>query len=366
MSQAFSLYAELTVRQNLDLHARLFRLPAETIAARVEEVAGRFELLDVLDALPADLAARPTATPVARGGDDPQAGPADPRRADLRRRSDRARRLLADDDRPVAPRAGHHLHLDPLHERGRTLRSHLADACRARAGQRQPGRPRRQARRRHAGRSLRRLSAGCLQGRRRHGGDGRRAGGASGNVDAAAKSLVRAAAPARLLAPRGARARARSDPRHARPARQRHPDVRHRLRHQHGCRGSDLRRARPRRHHDQPRLRPQHRRFALFRRAPAAPGLRRPRSPHALRRAQPGDRDPAQLRARPRARPHGGDRRLDRRRHADARRDRTELRPGHACEMAGERGAGRGRWPTSRYASATTPTSGAWWPWFRP
>src|SRR3546814_8986214 len=29
MSQAFSLYSELTVRQNLELHARLFHLPAE-------------------------------------------------------------------------------------------------------------------------------------------------------------------------------------------------------------------------------------------------------------------------------------------------------------------------------------------------
>ena len=28
MSQAFSLYSELTVRQNLELHARLFQLPA--------------------------------------------------------------------------------------------------------------------------------------------------------------------------------------------------------------------------------------------------------------------------------------------------------------------------------------------------
>ena len=31
MSQAFSLYGELTVRQNLTLHARLFHLPRETI-----------------------------------------------------------------------------------------------------------------------------------------------------------------------------------------------------------------------------------------------------------------------------------------------------------------------------------------------
>jgi ribosome-dependent ATPase len=52
MSQSFSLYSELTVRENLDLHARLFRLPEETITARVEEVAGRFGLTDVLDSVP--------------------------------------------------------------------------------------------------------------------------------------------------------------------------------------------------------------------------------------------------------------------------------------------------------------------------
>lgn len=52
MSQAFSLYTELTVRQNLDLHARLFQLPADTISARIEEMGRRFELTDVMDALP--------------------------------------------------------------------------------------------------------------------------------------------------------------------------------------------------------------------------------------------------------------------------------------------------------------------------
>ena len=55
MSQSFSLYGELTVRENLELHARLFRLPSDTIAARIEEVARRFELLDVLDILPPTL-----------------------------------------------------------------------------------------------------------------------------------------------------------------------------------------------------------------------------------------------------------------------------------------------------------------------
>lgn len=52
MSQAFSLYGELTVRQNLDLHARLFQLPADTIPARIEEMGRRFELADVMDTLP--------------------------------------------------------------------------------------------------------------------------------------------------------------------------------------------------------------------------------------------------------------------------------------------------------------------------
>ncbi|AQZ54362.1 ribosome-associated ATPase/putative transporter RbbA [Martelella mediterranea] len=52
MSQAFSLYTELTVRQNLYLHARLYRLPAETIEPRVAEMIARFDLADVADSLP--------------------------------------------------------------------------------------------------------------------------------------------------------------------------------------------------------------------------------------------------------------------------------------------------------------------------
>jgi ribosome-dependent ATPase len=52
MSQAFSLYSELTVRQNLELHARLFRLAPDTIESRVHEMARRFDLADVIDALP--------------------------------------------------------------------------------------------------------------------------------------------------------------------------------------------------------------------------------------------------------------------------------------------------------------------------
>ena len=51
MSQAFSLYTELTVRQNLMLHARLFDMPEAAGVARVEEVIRDFGLGDVADTL---------------------------------------------------------------------------------------------------------------------------------------------------------------------------------------------------------------------------------------------------------------------------------------------------------------------------
>jgi ribosome-dependent ATPase len=44
MTQSFSLYGELTVRDNLRLHAKLFHLPRERRAARVAEVLEHFEL----------------------------------------------------------------------------------------------------------------------------------------------------------------------------------------------------------------------------------------------------------------------------------------------------------------------------------
>ncbi|MGC7406282.1 ribosome-associated ATPase/putative transporter RbbA [Pandoraea pneumonica] len=52
MSQAFSLYTELTVHQNLVLHARLFHVPEAEVPARVDEMVRRFDLADVRDALP--------------------------------------------------------------------------------------------------------------------------------------------------------------------------------------------------------------------------------------------------------------------------------------------------------------------------
>jgi ribosome-dependent ATPase len=49
MSQSFSLYAELTVRQNLDLHARLFHLPHDKAKARINDLISRFDLEDYVD-----------------------------------------------------------------------------------------------------------------------------------------------------------------------------------------------------------------------------------------------------------------------------------------------------------------------------
>jgi len=51
MSQAFSLYSELTVMQNLELHAHLFHLPKDKIKPRIEELSKRFGLGNYLDDL---------------------------------------------------------------------------------------------------------------------------------------------------------------------------------------------------------------------------------------------------------------------------------------------------------------------------
>ncbi len=55
MTQSFSLYGELTVRQNLVLHARLFGIPSARIEPRVQEMAEHFGLTEMMDDLPAAL-----------------------------------------------------------------------------------------------------------------------------------------------------------------------------------------------------------------------------------------------------------------------------------------------------------------------
>jgi ribosome-dependent ATPase len=49
MSQSFSLYSELSVRQNLELHARLFHLPRDVAKPRIAELVQRFGLASYLD-----------------------------------------------------------------------------------------------------------------------------------------------------------------------------------------------------------------------------------------------------------------------------------------------------------------------------
>ncbi len=55
MTQLFSLYNELTVRQNLELYARLYDIAPEEIPGRVEAMLERFELTGVADRLPSQL-----------------------------------------------------------------------------------------------------------------------------------------------------------------------------------------------------------------------------------------------------------------------------------------------------------------------
>jgi ribosome-dependent ATPase len=55
MSQSFSLYSELTVRQNLVLQAHLFHLPRERIGKRIDKLVRLFGLEPHLDHLPSQL-----------------------------------------------------------------------------------------------------------------------------------------------------------------------------------------------------------------------------------------------------------------------------------------------------------------------
>jgi ribosome-dependent ATPase len=55
MSQSFSLYGELTVRANLELHARLYHLDAGSRAQRIDDTLKRFDLDTVQNAYPAAL-----------------------------------------------------------------------------------------------------------------------------------------------------------------------------------------------------------------------------------------------------------------------------------------------------------------------
>src|SRR5262245_47879673 len=55
MTQAFSLYGELTVRQNLELHAQLYHLSSDKMRSRIKELLQRYDLEGVANAKPESL-----------------------------------------------------------------------------------------------------------------------------------------------------------------------------------------------------------------------------------------------------------------------------------------------------------------------
>jgi ribosome-dependent ATPase len=55
MTQAFSLYGELTVRQNLELHAQLYHLPPDKMRSRIKELLQRYDLEGVANSKPESL-----------------------------------------------------------------------------------------------------------------------------------------------------------------------------------------------------------------------------------------------------------------------------------------------------------------------
>ena len=110
--------------------------------------------------------ARHEATPPARGRGAARTVDPHSRRADVWRRPDRARRLLAHADRPLARRRRDDFRHHPLHERGGPLRPYLAHARRQGARGRRAAGTGQGARQRFARGLLRRLSR--RGGRYRH------------------------------------------------------------------------------------------------------------------------------------------------------------------------------------------------------
>ena len=127
MSQAFSLYTELTVRQNL-ICTRTFSTCRKMPPQARRRVARRLRAANPWPTPGRKPAAGHPAAALAGGRRDSRTGDAHPRRADLGRRSGRPRRILGIAYPAVAREWRHDLPFHPFHERGRALRSHVDDA----------------------------------------------------------------------------------------------------------------------------------------------------------------------------------------------------------------------------------------------
>ena len=128
MTQRFSLWEDLTIRENLDFVARMYGMPQPRAARRATH--RRLGLGARRDQLAGPAVRRLEAAPGARRLHAARAEAAAARRADGRRRSQGAARFLGRD--PRARRARHlGAGLDALHGRGRALppaRLHLRTA----------------------------------------------------------------------------------------------------------------------------------------------------------------------------------------------------------------------------------------------
>ncbi len=102
MSQAFSLYNELTVRQNLELHAQLYHLPPDEIEGRIKDLLRTLRPGKRCACAAGELAAWHQAKTATRRGGAAPAGHPHSGRADLGRRPDCAGLLLAHADQSVA------------------------------------------------------------------------------------------------------------------------------------------------------------------------------------------------------------------------------------------------------------------------
>ena len=143
MAQRFSLYAELSVRENLRFFARVYGLGRAAQIRAIDSALQRFELGGARQHRGARSAARPQAAAGAGRRAAARARNPVPRRAHLRRRSADAARILEPHRRAGGCRRHHHGH-QPFHGRSGILRP---------AGHRQPGPARRG---RHARRTARR------------------------------------------------------------------------------------------------------------------------------------------------------------------------------------------------------------------